>query len=83
MALAKDGYTSAVTGRVSEKMYLNEDGQIAQEGETIAGQKNFSLSVNAGNNLTTNQAVINAFMAFVGGQTDSLSDKFSVTWEVA
>lgn len=83
MSLAKEGYTNAITGRVSEKVLLNENGYIAQEGETVAGQKNFSLSVNAGNNLTTNRAVIDAFMAFVGGSTDSLTDKFSVTWEVA
>lgn len=83
MGMAKEGYTNAITGRVSEKMYLNENGYIAQEGEAIAGQKNFSLNVNAGNNLTTNRTVIDAFMSFVGGQTDTLSDKFSVTWEVA
>lgn len=82
MGLAKNGYTDAKTGRVSEKILLNENGLIAQEGEAIGGQKNFSLTVNAENVLSTNRNVIDAFMVFVGGSTDNLTDKFSVTWEV-
>lgn len=82
MALSKTGYASVKTGRTSEKVPLNEQGFIAQDGEEVAGVKNFSISnANADNVLTANHNVINAFLAFAGGYGDEYTNKFTVTWE--
>lgn len=82
--LAKEGYKNTISGRATEKINLNENGYIAQDGEAIAGAKSFSLNgLDAGNNFTKNHNVILAFMKFAGGYTDSQSAKFAVTWEVA
>lgn len=83
MGLAKTGYDDAIRGTMSEKINLNANGQIAQDGETIAGTKRLSFSnANAANNLTTNNNIVAAFLDFAKGSSDTLSNKFAVTWEV-
>lgn len=82
MSLAKTGYDDAVKGTMSEKINLNSDGYIAQDGETVAGTKRISINnANAANDLETNHNIIAAFMDFAGGTSDEISNKFSVTWE--
>lgn len=83
MGLPKTGYAEAKTGRSSEKLELNSDGMIAQDGEMVAGVANFSLTgLNASNSFQTNHNIIDFFVNLATGSTDSLSNKFSVSWEV-
>lgn len=82
MGLSKTGYETAIRGRTSEKVPLNEDGNIAQAGEAIAGNQQFSINaINADNNLSSNHNIIQAFMDFVGGQPDQYTNKMTVSWE--
>jgi len=82
MSLTKTGYQDAIKGTMSEKVNLNAQGYIAQEGETVAGTKRISINAsNAANDLDTNHSIMNAFMGFVGGTSDIYSNKFAVTWE--
>lgn len=82
MGMAKTGYITAYAGKATEKLNLNRDGNIAQEGETVASTKRITMpGLNPENNLETNHNVIQLFYDIVGGYTDELSNKFTVTWE--
>lgn len=81
MALAKEGYTSAIRGTTKANIAIDENGYIAPEGTTPAGQKRFTLNkVNADNSLTDNTDVLNFFLNLAQGKQDSLSNQMSVTW---
>lgn len=82
MGMAKTGYITAYTGKSTEKLNLNADGNIAQQGETVASTKRITMQgLNPNNDLTTNHNVIKLFYDIAGGYTDELSNKFTVTWE--
>ena len=84
MAMSKTGYVDAQRGTTKAKVDLNEDGQIAQPGDAVAGTKYFTINqVNPENSLVQNTKVIDLFIGFANGSADSLSNKMSVTWEVA
>lgn len=81
MALEKTGYAAAIRGTTKANIAVDEDGYIAPEGTTPAGQKRFSINkVNADNSLTDNTEVLNFFLNLAKGQQDSLSNQMSVTW---
>jgi len=81
MALAKEGYASAIRGTTKANVAVDADGHIAPEGTTPAGQKRFSINkVNADNSLTDNTDVLNFFLTLARGQHDSLSNQMQVTW---
>lgn len=84
MSLAKEGYSNAIKGTMSEKVNLREDGTIAQDGEIAYGAKRISFnSANAANSATTNHNIVRAFLDFMGSPgSDSISNKFAVTWEM-
>lgn len=83
MALQKTGYTPAIQGKTRANVAINEDGYIATEGDTIAGNKYFTIKqANAENSLVDNQDVINFFIGLVSGSTDSTTNTMTVTWEV-
>lgn len=83
MAMSKQGYQDAFTGKGSEKVMLNANGTIAQEGQTVAGAKKFQVSgLNASNGFDVNHTIVTALMDLARGTTDSLSNQFTVTWEV-
>lgn len=83
MALAKDGYTSAVQGTSRVNVAMDENGYIAPAGTQAAGTKAFQINkVNAENSLTDNQEVLNFFLSLAQGQSDSLSNTMSVKWGV-
>lgn len=82
MALAKTGYTAAVRGTTKEKVNLNSAGQIAVDGDTVAGTKQLQLKTSADNSRSLNHQVFKFFLSAVGAvESDSLSNKFTVTWE--
>lgn len=81
MALAKDGYTSAIRGTTKANIAVDANGYIVPEGTTPAGTKRFSINkVNADNSLTDNTDVLNFFLNLARGQHDSLSNQMTVTW---
>lgn len=81
MALAKEGYTSAIRGTTKANIGVDANGYIAPEGTTPAGTKRFSINkVNADNSLTDNTDVLNFFLTLARGSQDSLSNQMSVTW---
>lgn len=84
MSLAKTGYADATRGTMSQKISLRGDGTIAQEGDTVEGVKRLTFTnANAANSAATNQNIVRAFLDFVGnGQSDQLTNRISVTWEV-
>lgn len=82
--LTKTGYTDKYAGTTSVKIDMNSDGNIAQPGEAVAATKRFTFrGVNSTNTLQDNTTVIAAFLSFANGTQDSLSNRASVTWEVA
>lgn len=84
MATSKTGYIDAQRGTTKAKVLLNRDGNIAQDGEAVASAKYFTVNqISSENNLAQNTAIIDLFIGFAGGKADSLSNKMSVTWEVA
>lgn len=84
MSLAKTGYRDATRGTMSQKISLRGDGTIAQQGDTVEGVKRLTFTnANAANSAATNQNIVRAFLDFVGnGQSDQLTNRISVTWEV-
>ena len=81
MALSKTGYKSAIRGTTKANVGVDENGYIAPEGTTPAGQKRFSINkVNADNSLTDNTDVLNFFLTLARGSQDSLSNQMQVTW---
>ena len=81
MAMAKNGYITAYTARSTEKLNLNENGNIAQETDDVASTKTISMpGLNPANDLTTNHNVIKLFYDIAGGNTDKFSNKFTVSW---
>lgn len=84
MSLAKTGYKDATRGTMSQKISLRGDGTIAQDGDIVEGVKRLTFTnTNAANSAATNQNIVRAFLDFVGsGQSDQLTNKVSVTWEV-
>lgn len=82
MAMEKKGYITAYAGKATEKLELNEDGNIKQAGETVAAVKRVNMpGLNPDNDLEVNHNVFAFFYDIVGGYTDELSNKFTVTWE--
>lgn len=82
MAMAKTGYITAYAGKATEKLNLNDEGYIAQEDDTVAATKTITMpGLNPDNDLETNHNVISLFYDIVGGYTDELSNKFTVTWQ--
>lgn len=80
MAMTREGYVTAYTAKTSEKVNLNEDGNIAQEQDVVAGSKRITMNgLNTANTLTTNHNVMALFYGIVGGYTDKLSNKFTIT----
>lgn len=83
MALAKEGYTSAVRGTTTVKVLTDDNGYIAESQESAASTKRFQISaVNADNNLTDNTEVLNFFLTLARGITLTDSNTMSVKWEV-
>ena len=61
---------------------MNDEGYIAQEDDTVAATKRITMpGLNPDNDLATNHNVISLFYDIVGGYTDELSNKFTITWE--
>lgn len=84
MATKKSGYIDAQRGVTKSLVGINQDGNIAQDGDTVVKSKYFSINAaNADNNLAQNTKLINFFINLAGGSADSLSNKMIVTWEVA
>lgn len=84
MALEKTGYIAAQKGTTKQKVMLNADGNIATEDDEVAATKYYSINqVNASNSLQDNAEVMELFLGFIGGGTDSLSNQMTVRWEVA
>lgn len=83
MAMAKAGYSTLNIATTSVKVPTNLDGQIAQAGDTVKGDKRIQIKgVNIDNDLTSNTAVLDAFVTyFAGGSQDSLSNTMSAKWE--
>jgi len=84
MGLAKQGYKDATRGTMSQKVSLRGDGTIAQEGDTVEGVRRLTFTnANAANSAATNQNIVRAFLDFVGsGQSDQLTNRVAVTWEM-
>ncbi len=83
MALAKDGYTSAIQGTTKVNVAIDADGYIAPSDATAAGVKSFSINkVSADNSLTDNTDVLNFFLNLANGVQDSLSNTMQVKWSV-
>lgn len=81
MALAKTGYKSAVQGTTRVNVPVDEDGYIAPEGTTAAGNKRLTITkVAAENSLQDNTDVLNFFLGLANGRSDSLSNTMAVTW---
>lgn len=81
MALAKEGYASAIRGTTKANVGVDVNGQIAPAGTTPAGTKRFSINkVNADNSLTDNTEVLDFFLNLAQGRHDSLSNQMQVTW---
>lgn len=82
MGIAKQGYITAYAGKATELLDLDADGNIRQAGEAVDSQKRITMQgLNPENNLTVNHNVIKLFYDIVGGSTEELSNKFTVTWE--
>lgn len=83
MAMEKAGYTDAIQGTTRVNVALDENGYLAPEGVTAAGNRSFQISkVNADNTLEDNTDVLNFFLQLANGRGDSLSNTMSVKWEV-
>lgn len=84
MALSKTGYRDAVRGVATVRIGLNADGNIAQDGESVAGVKKYQLSlVNAANGLEENTKALEVFVGLIaGGKQDSLTSTMRVNWSV-
>lgn len=84
MSMQKAGYINAARGTTKVKVNVNEDGNIAQRGEAVAGVKSFAISAaNAENGLVQNTQLLDFFIGLVGGTADANTNKMIVTWEVA
>ena len=83
MALAKDGYTSAIQGTTKVNVAIDSDGYLAPSTTTAAGTKKLSITkVAAENGLEDNTEVLNFFLTLANGVADSLTNTMNVTWEV-
>lgn len=83
MALAKEGYRSAVRGTAYASVPLNDDGYIASTTDTPIGTKNLQLTmVNAANSQEDNQSLTNIFLGFVDSYRQGSNYKMRVVWEV-
>ena len=73
-------FTSAVTASVKMNVDMNEDGYIAQSGETVAGTKAITIhGIKAAATLAEANAVYDAFFVNIaGGTADSLSAKKTI-----
>lgn len=81
--IAKSGYVNAYRGTTKAKVGYTADGNIAQQGDTIAKTKYFSVTtVNSENDLAENQTIIDLFIGIAGGSSDSLSNQMTVNWKV-
>lgn len=82
MAITKTGYKQKYVSNTDVKVNVNADGNFAQSGETVAGQKRYTLKgANIENSLSANTEILGAFLGIVGAGQDSLSNRASVTWE--
>lgn len=83
LALAKEGYSSAVQGTTKVNIGVDANGYIAPSGTTAAGTKRFSINkVSADNSLVDNTEVLNFFLTLANGTQDSLSNTMTVSWGV-
>ena len=78
-------FAPAHVGTLKVKLAVNEDGNIAQSGETATGQKTFSLNgFKAKGNLDEADTVFGKiFGDIAGGTYDSLSAEKTITQGVA
>ena len=84
MALAKEGYSSAIQGTSKVNVAVDSDGYLttATSG-TAAGTKKFQISkVAAENSLVDNTDVLGFFIELANGVADSNTNTMNVTWEV-
>lgn len=83
MALAKEGYKSAILMTTKIGVNTNADGNIAMGSETAAGAATYSISrANADNTLESNVALFNTLIGFVSGTVVTSTSKATVTWNV-
>lgn len=83
MALAKDGYKSAILMTAKMGVNTNSDGNIAMGDETSAGTATLSITrANAENTLDSNVALFNTLVGFVSGSIVTSTSKATVTWSV-
>lgn len=84
MGMVKQGYREAYRGVTAVKVPITADGNIAQDGDTVAGTKRMQISqVNADNGLPENNKVFDLFIGLIaGGSHDSLTNTMRVNWQV-
>ena len=83
MALAKEGYTTALRGVATTLVPFNEDGFIALTSETIQESRNLQMTmVDADNSESQNTQAANIFLGFVPNTRVGSPNKMRVTWEV-
>lgn len=83
MALAKQGYKSAIRGTAYVAVPMNDDGYIAESADTAVGTKNVQLTmVNAENSQATNQQIASLFFGFMPSTKAVANDRMRVIWEV-
>lgn len=85
MALAKEGYRTAINGTAVAKAPVDTSGNLILNGSgtTPSGTKNFQFTrTNAGNSRSQNLEVINTFFGFSNTAVEGNADTFKVTWEV-
>lgn len=81
--LGKEGYRDALQSKTSVKVNLNENGNIAQENELVAGSRTFQINTaNPNNSLADNNKLLNFFIGLAGGTINETTNKAIVTWEV-
>ena len=81
--MEKTGYSNAIQGTTRVNVAIDENGYLAPESVTAAGNKGFQISkVNADNSLQDNTDVLNFFLELANGRGDSLSNTMSVKWGV-
>lgn len=83
MALAKEGYTTALRGVATTLVPFNQDGFIALTSETVKEARNLQMTmVDAANSESQNTQAANIFLGFVPNTRAGSPNKMRVTWEV-
>lgn len=83
MAIDKQGYKRPIRGTLTVPVVVDEDGNIAAEGEGVGNPKNMRFTViNANNEYDDNVQFLNIFLTnFGGAEIIESSNKMQVTWE--